>query len=343
METLVTKGQARKIHPDKVNEGGWYLPHHPVLHPQKPDKVRVVFDCSATYRGCSLNDKLLQGLDLTNTLIGIMMRFRLEEVAFMADIEAMFYQVRVSDKDSQKTADDNSGFDDAVTNTVRRNFYVDDCLKSVATENEAVHLSQQLRDLLKTGGFRLTKWVCNSKEVLDKLPESENAPSVMNLGDDVQERVLGIRWYVNDDNLGFNVAPKLRPLTRRGILCVVSSVYDSMGFASPCVLPAKQILQDLFRQGIGWDNDIPENIRSRWNKWVAEITLLKVMKISRCYKPSQFKAVESELHHFSDALTVGYGDVSYLVQGDSVGNVCSSLIIAKSNLAPIKSTTIPRL
>ena len=72
----------------------WYLPHHPVFHPQKPDKVRVVFDCSVKYPGTSLNNQLLQGPDLPNLLVSVLTRFRQEPVVFMSDIEAMCYQVR---------------------------------------------------------------------------------------------------------------------------------------------------------------------------------------------------------------------------------------------------------
>ena len=59
----------------------------------------MVFDCSAKYQGSSLNDQLLQGPDLTNTLVGVVTRFREEPVAFMADVEAIFYQVRVQPDD----------------------------------------------------------------------------------------------------------------------------------------------------------------------------------------------------------------------------------------------------
>ena len=54
-----------------------------------------MFDCSCRYKGTSLNEELLQGPNLTNSLVGVLTRFRLEAVAFMADIEAMFYQVQV--------------------------------------------------------------------------------------------------------------------------------------------------------------------------------------------------------------------------------------------------------
>ena len=66
-----------------------------MYHPSKPRKIIVVFDCSAQFAGKSLNQELLTGPDLTNSIIGVLTRFRQGEVAFMADIESMYYQVRV--------------------------------------------------------------------------------------------------------------------------------------------------------------------------------------------------------------------------------------------------------
>jgi hypothetical protein len=59
----------------------------------------VVFDCSAKYRGTSLNDQLLQGPYLTNSLIGVLIRFRKGKIAFISDSEAMFHQVLVRPSD----------------------------------------------------------------------------------------------------------------------------------------------------------------------------------------------------------------------------------------------------
>ena len=78
----------------------WYLPHHAVFHPHKPDKLREVFDCAARFRGTSLNDQLLHGPDLTSNLFGVLERFRQNSVALVSDIEAMFHQVKVDPKDS---------------------------------------------------------------------------------------------------------------------------------------------------------------------------------------------------------------------------------------------------
>ena len=63
----------------------------------------------------------------------------------------------------QKTADDNAEyFDKDNIQTVGRNFYVDDCLKSVEDNRQASRVVRQLRQLLAKGGFSLTKWIWNA-------------------------------------------------------------------------------------------------------------------------------------------------------------------------------------
>ena len=99
MENIIESGYAERV-PDKElsQDSGdvWYLPHHGVYHPKKPHKIRVVFDCSAEFKGESLNRHLLQGPDLTNNLAGVLVRFRQEKTAIMCDIEGMFHQVHVN-------------------------------------------------------------------------------------------------------------------------------------------------------------------------------------------------------------------------------------------------------
>ncbi|XP_042243373.1 uncharacterized protein LOC121880282 [Homarus americanus] len=56
----------------------WYLPHHPVLNPNKSNKVRIVFDCAAKHKRTSLNDQVLQGPDFNNKLLGICLGFAKE-------------------------------------------------------------------------------------------------------------------------------------------------------------------------------------------------------------------------------------------------------------------------
>ena len=387
---LLEKGYAELVTNNLVGREGytWYLPHHPVLHPRKPDKCRLVYDCSAKHRGVSLNDKVHQGPFLTNSLVGVLLRFRQEPFAFMADIQGMFNQVHVSkdDRDAlrflwwkdddptntpltyrmtthlfggvwspscanfalKKCAQDNvNDFHPSTITTVDRNFYVDDCLKSVASLEEAVNLAKELRELLLRGGFNLTKWVSNSRDVLRAVPEVEWSKEVKTLDLDQEllpaERTLGVLWQVEPDLYGFDVHLEERPLTRRGLLSTVSSVYDPFGFVSPFVLKAKMLFQELCRIKSSWDAPMPIELKGQWNRWLQDLPLIQNLSVPRSLKPKSFEMVSAELHHFADASERAYGAVSYLRMVDDDCNTHCSFLMARSRLAPLKSTTIPRL
>ncbi len=97
MEAMFAKKFAAEVLESELEfipSKSWYLTHFGVYHKQKK-KIRVVFDASLKYEGVALNDMLMQGPDLANNLVGILLRFREERIAFMADIEQMFYQVRI--------------------------------------------------------------------------------------------------------------------------------------------------------------------------------------------------------------------------------------------------------
>lgn len=97
MEGMLKRNHAEVVPSEElVTQNGkkWYIPHHGVHHPKK-GSLRVVFDCSASFQGTSLNNKLIQGPNLTSDLVGVLLRSRQEPVALMADIESMFHQVRL--------------------------------------------------------------------------------------------------------------------------------------------------------------------------------------------------------------------------------------------------------
>ena len=81
----------------------------------------------------------------------------------------------------KNSLDNQDHFDEETIETVRKNFYVDDCLKSVQIEQDALRLTGQLRGLLAKGGFRFTKWLSNSRRVIESVPTPESAGSVKNL------------------------------------------------------------------------------------------------------------------------------------------------------------------
>ena len=77
----------------------WYLSHHPVTNPNKPEKMRRIANAASKFRGGSLNSNLLTGPDLLNNLVGVLLRFRKHPAAVLSDIEGMFMQIAVRQED----------------------------------------------------------------------------------------------------------------------------------------------------------------------------------------------------------------------------------------------------
>ncbi|XP_070549375.1 uncharacterized protein [Ptychodera flava] len=316
--------------------------------------------------------------DLSNSLLGVLLRFRQERVAVMSDIEAMFHQVKVPQDDCDclrfywwpngdlnrdpavykmvvhlfgavSSPEYNRGQSSLeIINTILKNFYVDDCLKSVNSEEKAITLVQELVDACQNGGFHLTKWISNSRAVIESIPINERASEVKPLNllyDDLPtERALGVYWSAEEDTLGCITIVKARPVNRRGILSIVSPVYDPLGLVGPFILPAKILLQDLCYHKIGWDQAILPAQAKRWQQWLSDLKQLEKFKVERCYKPAGFGEVKSyQLHNFSDASEKGYGTVTYLRITNAQGQVHCCLVMGKSRVSPLKKTTIPRM
>ena len=168
------------------------------------------------------------------------------------------------------------------------------CLKSVATEDQAAALVKELMTLCASGGFHLTKWVSNSRVLLGSIPDHKGAAEVKDLDlehDELPvERALGVQWCTSTDSFRFKINLSDQPCIRRGILYVVSSVYDPMGFLAPLLLPVKLILKDPCKEKKGWDEEIPEKPRRTWKKWLTDLDKLSELSVNRCFKPTAFGA-----------------------------------------------------
>jgi hypothetical protein len=102
---------------------------------------------------------------------------------------------------------------------MNRDFYAHDCLKSLPTKQEAVNLVEEL-PVLSCGGFRLTKWLSNEREVLSHMPDNERAPCIsLQLQHLPKDKALGVQWNTETDSLGFcNGKPQSRNQKRNIIL-----------------------------------------------------------------------------------------------------------------------------
>ena len=389
MSDMLQRGYIEEAPELQEGASKWYLPHFGVQSPTKK-KVRVVFDCAAKHNGRSLNDSLLQGPDLTNPVFDVLVRFREQPYAFTGDIEAMFMQVHVPENQRDylrflwwpegdvsappkeyrntrhlfgaksspscanlalhKTAEDHGVGKQEASDTIRRNFYVDDVLKSVESEEAAVNLVRGLRDVCASGGFNLTKFSSNSTRVLGSVASKDRASDVKKLEPNTEvastERALGVLWDTKSDTFGFQIDVdklKKKPVTKRGMLSAAASCYDPLGLAAPYLIRGRMCIQELFRLKVPWDSRVPDQIGRRWERWLLDLSHLENFRIPRCLSAGDLYQAKIELHHFADASQTAYGTVSYMRTAYPDGSVHCRLLTSKARVAPLKSISIPRL
>ena len=155
---------------------------------------------------------------------------------------------------------------------------------------------------------------------------------------------MGVKCDTQNDTLGFYIKLADKPLTRCGLLSTLSSVYDPLGLGAPFLLKGRQIIQQLCRNRLNWDEPIDERSSHEWQKWKNNLSMVEDIKIPRCYRPCGFeRIINYSLHHFSDASECGYGQATYLRMVNDLEEVHCSLIFGKSRVAPVKYVSIPRL
>ena len=317
MRKLFKANHARKVPKERIGERAWYIPHHGVYHPTK-GKLRVVFDCSAEKDGVSLNSKLKQGPDFSNSLLGVLIRFRLGLIPVMADIESMYHQVKIPDEHCkflrffwwedgnldkepvecemcvhpfgaisskncvsyalhQTGFDNKEEFGEEAMQTLLRDFYVDDLLKAIDDEGEAVELISRIIHMCSAGGFNLTKFLCPWPKVLSGIPIVKRAEILKGhiVGSSLpSENALGVLWNMEDDSFGFQVNFDADDGTRKGCLSTISRIHDPPGLAAPFLLPGKKILQLMTNKSVGWDEKLRPDDAEAWERWREDMLLL---------------------------------------------------------------------
>ncbi|KAL0810972.1 hypothetical protein ABMA28_010266 [Loxostege sticticalis] len=387
MAELVKKGYAEPAPAEKTPHRTWYLPCFPVLNPMKPGKVRMVHDAAATTKGVSLNDALLTGPDLLQSLPGVLMRMRQHRVAVSADIAEMFLQVKIipEDRDAirylwrdgdrssevkefrmtslifgatsspataiyvkNKNAEDFKTEHPTAVAAINKNHYMDDYIQSFEDEETAIETSRQVRDIHRRAHFELRKWASNTNQVLLALEEKEETTE-LSIGPKT-EKILGMVWETSSDSLRYNLDLSRLPddilqiqrPTKRQALQIVMSLFDPLGLVSPVTIKAKQILQEIWRRSTKWDDLLDEDLAEQWVKWTQHLEALREVKIPRCY-PGYSNGNRRELHIFVDASEAAYAAAVYWRVEDPEGRAHTSLALAKAKVAPLKTTSIPRL
>ena len=261
-----------------------YLPHHGVHKKTSiSTPLRIVFNSSASFKGKRINDFWAKGPDMLNSMIGVLLRFREEVVAFQGDISKMYNSVRLKPVEQHthrflwrnmethrnpdhycmitvsfgdrpggpiaitamfKSADMKKDVYPEAARVIKRNSFVDDLLKSVKNRKIAQRLIREIEEILNDGGFKIKHWII-SGEHEDSVDEDDGVKIV-----DVEEGgVLGMLWKPRSDLVCFNVrsdskAP-VTPLTKRSALSHVSKIYDPLGLLSPFTLRAKLLMREV--------------------------------------------------------------------------------------------------
>ena len=223
-----------------------------------------------------------------------------------------------------------------VSSILRRNFYVNDMLKSFPSAKIAVDMIHKVKSLCKEGGFNLTKFSSNHIEVLKSIPDEYRKDGVkdkdLNLGILPEDKALGVNWNIQEDTI-FKMDDK--PATRRRLLAALSSVYDPLGLGAPFLLKGRLIIQQLCKNNVNWDEPIDDDTAQEWLKWRNNLMTLDGKSIARCLKLNSFgNVVSCTLDHFSDACESGYGQSSYIRLLNQNGQAHCTLLIGKSTVAP---------
>ena len=346
-------------------------------------KIRVVFDASAAYHGLSLNEAMKSGPNLQSDMSEILIRFRRKPIALICDISEMYLQIELAPEDKPfhrflwRESDDqceptiyefnrivfggtsspflaqfvskkNAEFYQAkypkAVETVLESTYMDDSMDSVEGDEAAVQLYHELKGLWDKAGMKTHKWLSNSPKVMELISNPGPVKSfTIGAIDILATKTLGVVWKPDEDCLSFDLKEDdIVKYTKRSFLKRVASVFDPLGFITPYVLSAKVLMQELWVQNIDWDVPIDGKIKSLMEEWCRDLQYLVEMKVPRCISPMYNTAINISLHVFTDASEDAYAVTIYARTQTATSCSCQ-LVISKCKVAPLHSTSVPRL
>ncbi|XP_078051526.1 uncharacterized protein LOC144477665 [Augochlora pura] len=357
---------------------GFYLPHHAVVKPSsETTKTRVVFDGSArSSSGLSLNDTLLTGPTIQDDIFSLLVRFRAHTYVLTGDIEKMYRQFLVRNEDRRyqriawrddtrkvktyelntvmfglssapflairsmhQLADDERMNEPAAATALQRDLYVDHLLTGADSYNEAMDLRGQVIRLLRSGGLHIRQWVSNDPRLLTGLPEAQIHTKYFG---DATVKTLGVSWNARNDHIIYTVNPNIDTrVTKRRILSTIAKIFDPLGLLAPVITTAKILMQQLWKLQLTWDESLPASIHAEWTNYTKELPQVNQTSFERHVRQPTFRTIE--LHGFCDASERAYGACLYVRSIDKHGRIKTTLLCAKSRVAPLKIVSLVRL
>ncbi|XP_075243928.1 uncharacterized protein LOC142338177 [Convolutriloba macropyga] len=254
----------------------WYFPHHPVLNPNKPGKVRRVCNAASKYKEVPEQDR---------SALRFLWRPKFNESVQIYEKQRQDFGAKSSTTCANYALKgvgiDNEDEFPIAAKAIHNNFYMDDLIKLVETAEEGIEVSNQLQPLLSKHAFELKKWISNNNEVNTVIPEglkSISKTKQVDVEPNAQgSSVLGLQWNVTDDSLqvcrGTNKEVEA-PINQRKILSPVSSVFDPIGLFALFSVRMRRLLKNIWtKNGQHWDNKVEPGEEAEFLKWKEQLPI----------------------------------------------------------------------
>ncbi|XP_062535472.1 uncharacterized protein LOC134204708 [Armigeres subalbatus] len=321
------------------------------------------------------NDALMVGPIVQEELRSIIMRSRIHAIMLIADIEQMFRQIRIDERDtplqrivwrsSPEATLSTYELKTVTYGTASAPFLATRVLRQLADDEQHPLFRGRRRStqgllrgrpvlpetLYSAGGFELRKWASSVEEVLEGVPPEHRAlKTSVDLDRDECIKSLGLHWEPATDQLRYKIdlpSSNDTQLTKRIALSPNCSYFYPPGLVGPVITTAKLFMQALWTLKAndgniwGWDQELPPTYKERWFNYMSQLPYLNDLRIERyilCSNPSSI-----QLHFFSDASENAYGACCYIRSSNSNGETKTALLTTKSKVAPLKQQSIPRL
>ena len=223
------------------------------------------------------------------------------------------------------------------------NFYVDDCLYSAPTDEDMVERYLLLDKLCASGKFELRKVESNSEKVLESVESEKLLSSSSSVHELPLSTTLGMAWNKVEDTFIIIIDIPQEPLTKRGILKMITKVFDPFGFLAPFTLLVRSMFQELQSKFFDWDDKVPDSQVKFWTKWYKNLPNLSKIVIPRAFCKWNPDEGTIQLHLFCDASEKGYAAVAYF-RFVKLEDICISYVLGKCRVVPKKrKRTTPEL
>jgi hypothetical protein len=178
--------------------------------------------------------------------------------------------------------------------TVFNSNHVDDTADSFETVEEAIEVTKQLKEAHAEMTMEFKKISSNKQEVLQAFPQDYWAKGYEFLENLLEmkmptKKCLGVSWDSKNDILTFSPREeigKVERITKRVILREYSLIFDPIGILAPALIEARITMQSCWKVKVDWDEEAPEEIQKRWNKWVESLKHLPEIKVPRVLIPT---------------------------------------------------------